>query len=55
MGAKAERWTWQTGPGAASSGNVVVFYALENHVSLRGLLGGGRSPAKPVSVARIPW
>ena len=34
---------------AASRGNVVLFYGLVNHVDLRGLRGGGRSPAEPVS------
>jgi hypothetical protein len=38
----------------ASRGNAVLFRGLGNHVDLRGLLGGGRSPAKPVSDGRIP-
>jgi hypothetical protein len=37
---------------AASRGNVVLFCGLGNHVGLRGLLGGGRSPEKPVSYPR---
>jgi hypothetical protein len=36
-------------PAAASRGNVVLFCGLGNHVDLRGLLGGGSSPAKRVS------
>jgi hypothetical protein len=39
---------------AASRGNIVLFYGLGNHADLRRLLGGGRSPAKPVSVRKIP-
>ena len=35
--------------GVASYGNVVLSCAAGNHVGLRGLPGGGRSPTKPVS------
>jgi hypothetical protein len=46
---------WSLAPTAgASRGNVVLFCGLRNHAGLRGLLGGGRSPAKPVSGGRFP-
>jgi hypothetical protein len=32
----------------------VLFCGLGNHVDLRRLPGGGRSPAKPVSVGQFP-
>jgi len=35
---------------APSRGTIVLFCRLGNHVDLRGLPGGGRSPAKPVCV-----
>jgi hypothetical protein len=35
--------------GAASPGNVVPIWGIGNHFGSRGLPGGGRSPAKPVS------
>jgi hypothetical protein len=40
--------------GEVSYGNVVLSCGVGNHVVLRGLPGGGRSPAKPVSGSRIP-
>jgi hypothetical protein len=39
---------------AASRENVVLFCGLGNHVNLRGLPGGGRSPEKLVSVGEFP-
>jgi hypothetical protein len=39
---------------AASRGNVVLFCGVGNHSGSRGLPGGGRSPAKPVSADQIP-
>jgi hypothetical protein len=39
---------------AASRGNIVQICGLGNHADLRRLLGGGRSPSKPVSVAGFP-
>jgi hypothetical protein len=39
---------------ATSRGNIVLFFELGNHVSLSGLLGGGPSPAKPVSCRKFP-
>src|SRR5277367_2841276 len=35
--------------------SVVGFYKKGNRARSRGLNGGGRSPAKPVSVRRNPW
>jgi hypothetical protein len=44
----------ETDSGAASYGNVVLSCGVGNHVVLRGLPGGGRSPGKPVSGVLIP-
>jgi hypothetical protein len=52
--AETVEWIWQTYYCRRKSRKVVLFYGLGNHVDLRGLPGGGRSPAKPVSGARIP-
>jgi hypothetical protein len=40
--------------GEVSHGNVVLSCGEGNHVGLRGLPGGGRSPAKPVSGGSFP-
>jgi hypothetical protein len=52
--AETVEWIWQTDYCRRKSRKVVPFYGLGNHVDLRGLPGGGRSPAKPVSVAGFP-
>jgi hypothetical protein len=44
--------TAETGSPRAGYGNVALFLTLGNHLGLRGLPGGGRSRAKPVSVNR---
>jgi hypothetical protein len=52
---KGAKSTIETGSPHAGYGDVVLFCGLGNHVDLRGLRGGGRSLAKPVSGGPIPW
>jgi hypothetical protein len=53
--AETVEWIWQTDYCRRKSWKVVLFYGLGSHVGLRGLPGGGRSRAKPVSVRKNPW
>jgi hypothetical protein len=53
--AETVEWIWQTDYCRRKSRKVVPFYGLGNHVDLRGLPGGGRSPAKLVYDKGNPW
>jgi hypothetical protein len=48
MSPQRAKSTVETGSPRAGYGNVALFVTLRNHCGLRGLRGGGRSPAKLV-------